>query len=105
MTRKGWLGALVALISINLLTFLTPIELYDGVAELKSGEFYKEKLSLNYLINQQAFLDRPENEGIQSLRLNFIGYVLFTIINIGLPLLLGYRWSIAETKKKLGQDE
>jgi hypothetical protein len=100
MFRETLLFAAIFAVVIALLTLFLPIELYDGYAVLESGELLQEKLSLSYLISKQEVIQKYDYIGVQDLRLNGIGWILVGIVNIGLPLLLGYRIAIARHKKR-----
>ncbi len=88
------------MVLIAILTLTLPIELYDGVALLESGDLVPEKLSLSYLVNKEPFLNRYAALGVVDIQLKTIGWILVGIVNAGLPFLIGFRIAIARHKKR-----
>lgn len=93
MNRPVVIG-IAAFIIIALITFLAPIELYDGVAVMASGEEIHEKMSLQYLINKEKYIEAYSGTGLVDLRLRPVGWLFIFLINFLLPVIIGYRASL-----------
>lgn len=100
MRREIFFFATAFMLLIGFLTVLFPIELYDGYVVLEDGTTSDEKLSLSYFLDKPGFLAEYEELGIQDIHLNAVGWILFGIVNFGIPFLLGYRVTIALHKKR-----
>jgi hypothetical protein len=96
--KKAFIVGGLAFLLIALITLLTPIGLYDGEALYVNGEIEPVKLSLNYLIHKQEYISSITD--LEDIRLNGIGWLMFIIINFGLPFLIGYRFYLHEKQKK-----
>lgn len=78
------------------------IPMYDGVYHYEKGLFLVEhdgKVALTHLLGMDVATLKL-NEILPEIRLKPIGYVLFVLIHIGLPVLAGLRVHFANLKKK-----
>jgi hypothetical protein len=98
--NKSFLIGIVSALIIAIATLFFPIELYDGIAIYASGEMVDEKLSLSYLINKTNYLKDYENIGLIDLQLKTVGWVFVGLINLGLPILIGYRYHLYQHSKR-----
>jgi hypothetical protein len=78
------------------------IPMYDGVYHYEKGLFLVEhdgKVALTHLLGMDVETLKL-NEILPEIRLKPIGYVLFVLIHVGLPILAGLRVHFANLKKK-----
>ena len=92
--------ASIFIVGFAILTLFLPIEMYDGYVLLDSGEILPEKMSLSYLIDKPSFIAEYVDFNVDDIKLYNSGWILVGIINIGLPMLLGFRMAIARKKKQ-----
>lgn len=88
------------IILVSCLVFTIPM--YDGIYHYEKGLFlveYDGKVALTQLLGMDV-ASLKINEILPVIRLKPIGYVLFVLIHIGLPVLVGLRIHFAHLKKK-----
>lgn len=88
------------LLLICCLVFTIPM--YDGVYHYEKGLFLVEhdgKVALTHLLGMDV-TSLKLNEILPEIHLKPIGYVLFVLIHVGLPVLAGLRVHFANLKKK-----
>jgi hypothetical protein len=100
MGREIFFFATSLMLIIGFLTFMFPIEIYDGYVVYEDGRTSDEKLSMSYFLDKPSFLAEYAEFGVADIHLKAVGWLMFGIVNFGIPLLVGYRIALALDKKR-----
>lgn len=101
--QRPWVVGVTVAIVLFLLCAFVPIPMYDGVFCYKKElvDFQSEgKVALSYFFG--IGLHKIEIMGLQptTIRLKGIGYVLFGLIHLGLPVLIALRVHFSRQKQE-----
>lgn len=101
--RPILLGVLVGLFLL-ILCALVPIPMYDGIFHYDQGLVHfqlESKIALSYYFGPGTNGTAVNGTLPSHFELKPLGYVLFALIHIGLPVLIAIRFKMSNARKKL----
>ena len=105
LKRPVLFGVLIGAVLLLLCAFVR-IPMYDGILHYDEGLVHyqlESKVALSYYFG--IGLEKASTNGLLPSRIELkpIGYVLFGLIHIGLPVLVAIRFKMSNTRKSLAE--